>query len=58
MPGRVSDVLFGTCAVVVFRLAESVWAIRNLPVDSLVCIVIVAGLLELLNLLEAAECIW
>ena len=60
MPGRVADVLFGTCAVVVFRLAESVWAIRNLPVDSLVCIVIVwlAGLLELLNLLEAAECIW
>ncbi len=56
MPGRVADVLFGTCAVVVFRLAESVWAIRNLPVDSLVCIVIVwlAGL----NLLEAAECIW
>ena len=28
MPGRVADVLFGTCAVVVFRLAESVWAME------------------------------
>ena len=28
MPGRVADVIFGTCAVVLFRLAESVWAME------------------------------
>ena len=28
MPGGVADVLFGTCAVVLFRLAESVWAME------------------------------
>ena len=50
MPGRVADVVFWHMAVVLFRLAESVWAIRNLLVDSLVCIVIVwlTGPLELL----------
>ena len=28
MPGGVADVLFGTCAVVLSRLAESVWAME------------------------------
>ena len=58
MPGARCS--FWHMAVVLFRLAESVWATRNWLVDSLVCIVIVwlTGLLELLSLLEAAGCIW
>ena len=47
-------------AVVLFRLAENVWASRGWLVDSLVCIAIawLTGLLELLNLLKAAESVW
>ena len=47
-------------AMVLFRLAENVWASRDWLVDSMVCIVVVwlKGLLELLNLLEAADSVW